>query len=141
MKNLREMLQQQLKRAEQDYGTDSRSAKSLRRQLEELDAGSNTPQRRLGAELLSAMQRITAEAGRISLPLLLVQGAEDRLVEPSGAQMLYDKASSRDKTLKVYDGLYHEVFNEPERDLVFGDVEDWLEARVCQPSPQGRDLT
>ncbi len=42
--------------------------------------------------------------------------------------MLYESAGSEDKTLKLYDGLYHEVFNEPERDLVLKDVEIWLEA-------------
>jgi alpha-beta hydrolase superfamily lysophospholipase len=84
---------------------------------------------RLAAELLSAMQRISAEASKITLPFIVVQGAADTLVDPSGAQMLYDEASSEDKTLKIYDGLYHEVFNEPERDLVLKDVEDWLESQ------------
>ncbi len=85
---------------------------------------------RLGAELLSAIQRITAEAGNITLPFIVVQGAEDSIVDPSGAQMLYDKASSEDKTLKIYDELYHECFNEPERDRVLRDVENWLEVRI-----------
>jgi len=82
---------------------------------------------RLGAEMLSAMLRITAEAGKIRLPLIIVQGSADSLVEPSGAQMLYDKVSSEDKSIKIYDGLYHEVFNEPEHDQVLKDVEEWLE--------------
>ena len=85
---------------------------------------------RLAAELLSAMLRITTEASKITLPLIIVQGAKDSLVDPSGAQMLYDKASSKDKTLKIYDGLYHEVFNEPERERVLKDVEDWLESQL-----------
>ncbi len=84
----------------------------------------------LGSELLSAMSRVTAEAGKITLPLIIVQGGDDILVDPSGAQMLYDLASSEDKTLKIYDGLYHEVFNEPEHDVVLKDVENWLEAHV-----------
>ena len=85
---------------------------------------------RLAAELLSAMQRVTAEASKITLPFIVVQGAADSLVDPSGAQMLYDKASSEDKTLKVYEELYHEVFNEPERDRVVQDVESWLESQL-----------
>lgn len=85
---------------------------------------------RLAAEMLAAMIRITAEAGRIRLPFIVVQGGKDLLVDPAGAQMLYDMASSDDKALHIYDGLYHEVFNEPERDRVLKDVEDWLEARV-----------
>ena len=85
---------------------------------------------RLGAELLKAMQRVTAEAVKISLPILIVQGGDDKLVDPSGAQMLYVSVGSSDKTLHVYDGFYHEVFNEPEHDRVLGDVETWLEAHI-----------
>jgi alpha-beta hydrolase superfamily lysophospholipase len=85
---------------------------------------------RLAAELLSAMQRITEEAGKITLPFIVVQGSADTVVDPSGAQMLYEKANSEDKTLKIYDGLYHEVFNEPERDRVLQDVENWLENQL-----------
>lgn len=85
---------------------------------------------RLGAELLSAMMRITVEAGKIRLPIIIVQGEEDVLVEPSGAQMFYDKVSSVDKTLKIYDEMYHEVFNEPDRARVLKDVEAWLDAQL-----------
>jgi len=85
---------------------------------------------RLAAEMLSAMQRVTAQAAAIRLPILLLQGSADRLIDPGGAQMLYEKASAPDKTLKVYDGLYHEVFNEPEREQVLKDVEAWLEAHL-----------
>ncbi len=83
---------------------------------------------RLAAEMLSAMQRVTAEAATIRLPILLLQGSADRLIDPGGANMLHEKASTPDKTLKVYAGLYHEVFNEPEREQVLRDVEAWLEA-------------
>jgi len=85
---------------------------------------------RLAAEMLKAMQRVTVEVGKIALPFITVQGSADRLVDPSGAQMLYDKASSKDKTIKIYEGFYHEVFNEPERAIVLKDVEDWLTAHV-----------
>ena len=85
---------------------------------------------RLGAELIKSMRHITAEAARITLPILLLQGGADKLVDPGGAQMLYDSVGSADKTIKNYDGLYHEVFNEPERDQVLGDFEAWLEAHL-----------
>ncbi len=85
---------------------------------------------RWGAEFLKAMQRITAEAGRITLPLLILQGGADKLVDPDGARMLYAAVSSIDKTIKIYDGFYHEVFNEPEHDQVLRDVEAWLEAHL-----------
>jgi acylglycerol lipase len=85
---------------------------------------------RLAAELLKAMARVTAEATRITLPILLVQGSADRLVDPHGAQMLYDTASSGDKQIEIYEGFYHEVFNEPEHNQVLRDVETWLEAHL-----------
>jgi alpha-beta hydrolase superfamily lysophospholipase len=85
---------------------------------------------RLAAELLKAMQRITTEATGITLPLLIVQGGADRLVDPDGARMLYDKTGSADKTIKIYDGFYHEVFNEPEHDQVLRYVEEWIEKHL-----------
>ena len=86
---------------------------------------------RLAAEMLKAMQRVAAEVGTITLPFIVVQGSADRMVDPAGAQMLYDKAGSPDKTIKIYDGLYHEVFNEPERDQVLADVAAWLDAHTA----------
>jgi acylglycerol lipase len=83
---------------------------------------------RLAAELLKVMQRVSAEASKITLPVLIIQGGADRLVDPSGAQMLYERVGSKDKTIKVYDGLYHEVFNEPEHPQVLSYVEGWLES-------------
>lgn len=88
---------------------------------------------RLGAEMLTAMQRVTAEAGVIRLPLLLIQGSADRMVDPGGAALLFEKAASPDKTLKVYEGFYHELFNEPEADRqkVLDDVLTWLDAHAA----------
>jgi len=85
---------------------------------------------RLAAELLKAMLRVTAEADKITLPFIVLQGSEDKLVDPRGAQALYDKAGSKDKTIRIYEGLYHELLNEPERARVLSDVETWLAAHV-----------
>ena len=85
---------------------------------------------RLASEMLKAMLRVTAEVGKISLPFITLQGGSDKLVDPDGTRMLYEKSSSKDKTIKIYDGLYHEVFNEPERAVVLTDVENWLTAHV-----------
>jgi len=85
---------------------------------------------RLGAEILKAMERVTSEAAKITLPILILQGGADKLVDPDGAQMLYAGVGSADKTIKVYEGFYHEVFNEPEHDRVLGDMEAWLETHL-----------
>lgn len=83
---------------------------------------------RLGVEMIKAMKQVSAEESRISLPLLILQGGADRLVHPSGAQMLHDGVASVDRKIILYDGLYHEVFNEPEHGRVRRDVEMWLAA-------------
>ncbi|OHE24894.1 MAG: hypothetical protein A3J94_09330 [Syntrophus sp. RIFOXYC2_FULL_54_9] len=85
---------------------------------------------RLGAELIGAMEHVRAEANRITLPVLILQGGADRLVDPSGAQILYEKIASSDKKLVVYEGFFHEVFNEPQHDRVLTDVEQWLAAHI-----------
>jgi len=85
---------------------------------------------RLAAEIVRAMQRVSAEGSGITLPVLIIQGGQDRLVDPSGAQMLYEKIGSKDKIIKIYDSLYHEVFNEPEHDQVLSYVEGWLESHL-----------
>jgi len=86
---------------------------------------------RLAAELLKGMQRVSAEAVKITLPILIIQGGADRLVSPEELRMLYDTVSSAEKSIQIYPGLYHEVFNEPEHDRVLHDVKTWLEAAHC----------
>lgn len=85
---------------------------------------------RLGAEMLQMMLRVTAEFGKVTLPFIAIQGSGDRIVDPEGARMLYEKAGSSDKTLKIYEGFYHELHNEPDRETVFKDVEGWLKAHA-----------
>jgi acylglycerol lipase len=85
---------------------------------------------RLGAELLKTMQRVALRAGKITLPILILQGSADRIVDPGGARLLFDTVRSTDKTIKIYDGFFHEVFNEPDHDLVLHDVADWLDIHL-----------
>jgi alpha-beta hydrolase superfamily lysophospholipase len=79
------------------------------------------------AEMLEAMIRLENEMKEIELPFIVLQASEDKLVDPISAKTLYEQAKSSDKTLRIYDGLYHEIFNEPERELVLQDVADWLD--------------
>lgn len=84
----------------------------------------------LASELVKAMFRVKQGANTIKLPVLILQGTEDAIVNPAGAQEFYDGIVSVDKTLKLYPGLYHEVFNEPEKEHVFNDLEQWLIAHT-----------
>jgi len=85
---------------------------------------------RLGAELIKAIQKLPPQMAKIKLPILIMHGTADRLSEPKGSQILYQRVSSRDKTLKLYDGFYHEIFNEPGRQQVFADIEAWLDTHT-----------
>lgn len=87
--------------------------------------GGKAPARSI-AEVLTAAERFPRRVGELELPLLIVHGSDDTLAAPAGSQLVYDRAGSPDKTLKLYDGLYHEVLNEPEKDGVIGDLVGWL---------------
>jgi alpha-beta hydrolase superfamily lysophospholipase len=82
---------------------------------------------RLGAELIDTMQKLLpVKMGKIELPILVMHGALDRLSNPEGCSLLYESVKSKDKTLKSYEGFYHEIFNEPERSRVFTDMGQWI---------------
>lgn len=85
---------------------------------------------RLGVELIKAMDKVNCQIPEIRLPVLVMHGAADRLSDPRGSEMLYQKASSADKTLKIYEGYYHEIFNEPGRGQVLADAESWLKPHI-----------
>jgi acylglycerol lipase len=84
------------------------------------------------AEIAAATEAFPEQVGSLTLPLLLVHGSEDRLVSVQGSRMVYERASSEDKTLEIYDGLFHEVLNElPEdRARVLADIVAWLQAHT-----------
>jgi acylglycerol lipase len=82
---------------------------------------------RLGVELLNEMENaIPARLSKINLPVLILQGTDDRLANPEGSRLAYQTIAASDKTLRLYPGLYHEMMNEPEREQVLFDIESWL---------------
>jgi alpha-beta hydrolase superfamily lysophospholipase len=85
---------------------------------------------RTGAEMIRAMKRIRAQASRFTLPFLLFHGLADRLTDPEGSRRFFHEAASEDKTLHLYEGLYHLTFCEPEKERVRGDVKTWLDAHL-----------
>ncbi|WP_197383271.1 alpha/beta hydrolase [Mycolicibacterium mengxianglii] len=80
--------------------------------------------------LLRVADTMAQRANGFTKPLLVVHGAQDTLVPASGSERLVECAASDDVHLKIYPELYHEVFNEPERDRVLDDVVSWIEARL-----------
>ena len=87
---------------------------------------------RLGEKMLDRVDYVLEKAGNITLPLLILQGSADRLINKEGAVLLYNAAGSVDKTLKMYDGYYHELFNDLDFDRVLDDASAWLETRLEQ---------
>lgn len=85
---------------------------------------------RTGAEILRAIEEVQRDISRLRLPVLSVQGTIDLLVDPGAARWLDEHVGSEDHTLRTYEGLYHEVFNEPERDAVLDDVAGWLDSHA-----------
>jgi alpha-beta hydrolase superfamily lysophospholipase len=83
---------------------------------------------RLGSELFAAMAKYTEKIPSLTLPVLIMQGSEDKLVNQDGAKMFHEKAVCKDKTLKIYDGCYHEIHNEPDKARMFADLVAWLES-------------
>ncbi len=63
-------------------------------------------------------------------PVLLLHGCNDGLVSEKDSREFFGDIASRDKTLKIYAFLFHEIFNEPSKDEVIGDVISWLEKRL-----------
>jgi len=86
---------------------------------------------RLGAEMLVAMGRVDAGLPALRIPLLVMQGTADGLVDPGCGPHVYERAGSTDKTLKMYDGLWHEIFNEPEQEHVLDDLVAWARGHLA----------
>jgi alpha-beta hydrolase superfamily lysophospholipase len=81
-------------------------------------------------EMTQEVARFPESVPKISVPLLIQVGTGDELVPPASSELVYEWASSEDKTLKRYDGLYHEILNEPERAAVVADTLAWLDAHA-----------
>ncbi|MBN2351282.1 MAG: lysophospholipase [Spirochaetales bacterium] len=84
---------------------------------------------RTGCQILHGIRRVRETAKRVSLPLLVLHGSEDRVMPTGGSRELIETVASGDKSLVVYDGLYHEILNEPERAQALGAVASWLDDR------------
>jgi alpha-beta hydrolase superfamily lysophospholipase len=89
------------------------------------------------AELAAAVDSWPSTVGAITVPTLLMYGTEDRLCPPRGSVMLSDRIGAKDLTVKAYDGLYHEILNEPEQEQVLDDILLWLAAHEAPAGVRG----
>jgi acylglycerol lipase len=89
------------------------------------------PARTVG-EIAATVATLADRLPELRLPILTVYGSGDRLVDNAGSKLVDERSGSDDSTLIAYDGLYHEVLNEPERDQVIADVAGWIDARTLR---------
>jgi acylglycerol lipase len=85
---------------------------------------------RTAAQIADTTDTFARRASEITLPALVLYGTADGLCPAAGSVMLAERFGSRDVTIRAYEGLYHEIFNEPERDAVIADVCGWLDERI-----------
>ncbi|MGW4352904.1 alpha/beta hydrolase [Nocardia sp. NPDC004582] len=85
---------------------------------------------RTAGEMLRAGEYVKSHLDRLTAPLLVQHGSADGLASPTGTDRVERDAASKDKTIIRYDGLYHEIYNEPEQDKVLTDLVNWLEAHL-----------
>jgi alpha-beta hydrolase superfamily lysophospholipase/uncharacterized protein YbjT (DUF2867 family) len=78
------------------------------------------------AALARSDERLTREMPNLTLPVLILHGSEDKVTKPSGSQHFYERTGSTDKTLKLYEGHYHDLLNDVGKDLVMADIAQWL---------------
>ena len=108
----------------------SRDAEVVRRYQEDPLVHSGKITARLLVELFAAMENLEKRRSEILLPVLVMHGEGDVMAAVSGSQHFFDNVGSSDKTLRLYPGLYHEIFNEPEQAQVLGELADWLDAHI-----------
>ena len=84
----------------------------------------------LASHLFRAMAEVEEGSSKVTLPLLIMHGGDDVMTSPAGSVAFHSALGSVDKSLSVYPGLFHEVFNEPERLTVLGELRDWIQART-----------
>lgn len=82
------------------------------------------------AALLRANDRMRREFPTIKLPLFVMHGTKDKATVPSGSQFFYDTAGSKDKTLKLYEGHYHDLLNDVGKEGVLADIAAWIDKHL-----------
>ncbi len=86
----------------------------------------------LAAALLRASRTCAERLGELRLPYLALHGGADPLTLPEGAELVRVRSGSPDTTVHIFEGLYHEVHNEPEREQVLACIVEWLDAHAGQ---------
>ena len=82
------------------------------------------------AALVRADERLRQEFPRITIPVLIMHGTDDKATVCHGSQFFHETAGSADKTLKLYDGHYHDLLNDVGKEGVMADITGWIDAHI-----------
>ncbi len=86
---------------------------------------------KLFVEMIETMAFCLDHAVQIEQPILVMQAGHDTVVSPDATKDFYNKMSSKDKSFHLYEGYYHEIFNDLGRERVFKDLLAWLMPRLA----------
>jgi acylglycerol lipase len=95
------------------------------------------------AELVRADQLLKKSFEQIMLPLLILHGTADKVTKPSGSKEFYERAGSSDKTLKLYEGHFHDLLADVGKQQVMADIQAWIDVHLetVVPSRHARPNT
>ncbi len=82
------------------------------------------------AQLVLADERLKRDFPLMKLPVFIMHGTADIVTKPAGSQFFFDTAGAKDKTLKLYDGYFHDLLNDVGKEVVMSDITAWLDART-----------
>lgn len=89
---------------------------------------------RMALDVLLAGEWAIEHAAEFPLPLLLMHGGADKITSAAASQVFAQAVGER-CVFELWDGLYHELHNEPEKELVFSFILDWLNALLLENAP------
>jgi len=82
------------------------------------------------SEVLKAAARLKENMPNFRVPVFIIHGTDDKATRPEGSQYFYDNVGSEDKTLKLYEGGYHDLLNDIDKKIVMADILAWVNQRV-----------
>lgn len=116
-----------LKLKNEDFSRDPKAVQALNE--DPLTANEVQPAKTVAA-LVRADERLEKNFQNITLPVFILHGTQDRATVPSGSQFFYDTVGSRDKTLKLYEGHFHDLLNDVDKEVVMADTQRWIDKHL-----------
>jgi alpha-beta hydrolase superfamily lysophospholipase len=110
-----------------DFSRDPQKVAEL--EADPLTKNETQPLKTIAALQLNA-ERLHREFSKITLPVLILHGTSDHATVPAGSQEFFDKASSKDKQIKLYPDHFHDLLADIGKEEVIADIQGWLDKRI-----------